>query len=128
MTQKSIVYLVDDEAACLKPVRTMITRLGYDCRAFSEIDEFLTAVLDDENAIVLADYSMPRMNGVELFQRLRDEGIRHPFLLLSGSVDHGTIEAALRSGVLGFMQKPFSVAELQRNIQTAFAVGASSPY
>lgn len=59
--------------------------------------------------LVVADYMLPRMDGVQMVRRLRDEKISAPALIVSGEATISVAVEAMKAGALDFVQKPFDV-------------------
>jgi len=123
---KPTVYLVDDDPVCLIPMEMLIGKFGYDCRAFTGGQELLDAVEAEGNAIVLSDLRMPEISGLDLFTRLRERGIQHPFFLVSGHADPQIIEESMSLGVSGFLSKPVSKQELREVLAITLGAGSSA--
>jgi CheY-like chemotaxis protein len=61
---------------------------------------------------MIADVQMPGMTGIELHNRLVASGQPIPTILITAFPDEGARERALQAGVIGYLAKPFSEAEL----------------
>jgi two-component system, chemotaxis family, chemotaxis protein CheY len=113
------VLLVDDEAAALDLCKRLLERIGFsDIDAVSDGAGALGMLKERKYGIVISDWNMPEMNGLELVRRIRaDEGLaRIPFLMTS--VD-GVVErarAARQAGVNAFLIKPFNDAALKAKL------------
>jgi two-component system, chemotaxis family, chemotaxis protein CheY len=66
--------------------------------------------------IVIADWNMPGMSGLELFKRVRSAKPRMPFLLVTGRDDAASIVAARTHGIPAYVVKPVSPQELNAKI------------
>ena len=66
--------------------------------------------------IVIADWNMPGMSGLELFKRVRSAKPRMPFLLVTGRDDAASIVAARTTGIPAYVVKPVSPQELNAKI------------
>jgi FixJ family two-component response regulator len=107
--------VVDDDASILKSVARLLRRWGYACSPFQSAKAFANQH-DFENAVcVLLDIDLGDGSGIELRHRLREANIRVPVIYMTGNEDPAVREAALRSGCLAYLTKPFS-AETLRNL------------
>jgi len=70
--------------------------------------------------IVVLDMVMPDMDGVECLRRLKEISPDAKVLLMSGFSVEESLEKARRRGAVGFLQKPFSAAELTAELQRFF--------
>ncbi len=70
--------------------------------------------------LVISDFNMPKMNGLQLLHALRvgarTKGVG--FILITGKADRDIIEGGKRLGMNNFLKKPFQVAELKACIET----------
>jgi len=112
------VLVVDDQEIIRSVARDMLEMLGY--RVFTaEGGAEGVAVLEahrDEIDLVILDMIMPGMSGKETFPRLRAAAPGIPVLLASGYSLEGEVAALLATGAVGFLQKPFSAAQLSEKI------------
>jgi two-component system chemotaxis response regulator CheY len=109
------ILLVDDSATMLLSMSSIITRAGLPCEtassaeaAVAKIDKGVTPCL------VITDYHMPGMHGVELIQKLRRMGPTRftPMLVLTTDSDQDKRAAAKAAGATGWLVKPVDQAAL----------------
>src|SRR5687768_6128725 len=67
------LLLCDDEVHILRAAEFKLKRVGYDVRSCFDGQEALEAILADPPDMVVTDYQMPRMDGLQLIARLREE-------------------------------------------------------
>ena len=108
----SLALIVDDESEIRVVTRSMLETLGYEVITADSGEEAITACSCVRFAIVLLDMTMPGLDGSKTLLRLRQEHASIPVLLMSG------YEAPSGSTV-PFLQKPFSLADLEHGVQTA---------
>lgn len=110
------VLIVDDEPALLRMAEKMLTREGYSVVCAPDGARALEIFRERQAQIhaVVLDMIMPGMDGAEVFNALKaeDPGVR--VILASGFSLEGRVSELLASGARGFVQKPFSAAELCR--------------
>ncbi len=115
------ILVVDDNFDALNLVRRMLTDLGIN-QVLTANDGFEAMSLlgeDPDNDlvnIVLCDWNMPRMTGIELLRQIRTVDPSMPFVMITGSADIQSIKEAKSHGVSGYIKKPFSVAELKKKL------------
>ena len=113
------VLLVDDEEMIIEVGQAMLEKLGYRVLAAQGGDAAIAAAGDAANRIdlVILDLIMPGMDGGQTFDRIRAIRPGLPVILSSGYAVNGMAEKVMRRGCNGFIQKPFSIAELSRQIR-----------
>ena len=113
-----LVHLIDDDPALRKSVAFLLTVNGFEVRDYPSATAFLDAA-PVEDGCILTDIRMPGMTGLELVRRLKSEGCELPIIAMTG---HGDVElavAAMKAGVVDFIEKPFSDATLLQALSEA---------
>lgn len=109
------ILLCDDEVHILRAAEFKLRRAGFDVHCASDGQEAWEAIGRQIPDIVITDYQMPRMNGLELCGRLRsDPRTQHlPIILLTAKgFELKAEEVAAQYGVAELVAKPFSPREL----------------
>ena len=119
------ILIVDDDASMRVLVRRMLSRMGVanviEAGSGAEALQLLAAAPVD---LVVCDWNMPAMSGMELLERARALRPDLLFLMLTGRADADSQAAARQAGVAAFMVKPISAPELK--IQLTHLLGASA--
>jgi len=90
--------------------------------AWTELGETaLNMAQSQEFDLILLDVMLPDIDGYEVARRLRELGVKTPFLILSGLVDRDSEFGTLAFGVSDYLLKPFSRAELINRVQAVVA-------
>jgi len=114
------VYLVDDDDAIRRSASFMLKTSGFTVRAFASGVELLKERALMEGCILL-DVRMPIMDGLEVQQALRANGVTLPVIIMTG---HGDVDAAVQAmkyGAVDFIEKPFEKAVLLNAIEEGFS-------
>jgi DNA-binding response OmpR family regulator len=122
MTKK--VLLCDDEIHILKAAELKVSRAGYDVRIARDGEQAWRMILEDLPDVLVTDVQMPRCDGFELSQRIRqDERTRDlPILMLTAKgFELEQQELMERWGIIDIVAKPFSPRELVRRIEAVVA-------
>jgi len=102
--------LIDDNAV----IRNTLTRVYafYDCpiEAVATAEEGLRAMEGKYFDVIICDFHLPGINGVEFFRKLTDSHPQAVKVLISGSGNEEAIAGAFEAGVHEFLKKPFSLA------------------
>ena len=113
------VLVVDDDEAMRMLVCRMLKRMriGSVLEAAGgqqALDTLATG--GDAVNIVICDWNMPGMSGMDLFKQVHATRPKLPFLMLTGRADLDSVVAAKKAGVHGYIVKPISPAELKTKI------------
>lgn len=114
------ILLVDDEAIIRDMATDLFQRMGYTVYTasdgFAALERFQE--LQGEVGVVLLDFSMPRMGGLECLERLRALKPDIRVLFSSGYDLAHELHDHRIPGTWGFIQKPYRISELEEAIQT----------
>jgi DNA-binding NarL/FixJ family response regulator len=116
------VFLVDDHTVLREGLARTLTSLGFD--VVGEAGDGLAAleaVGPLEPDVVLADVSMPSMDGVELTRRMTQDHPNIRVVILSMYADNETLKAALGAGAVGYLLKDASIAEITEVLNSVSA-------
>jgi two-component system chemotaxis response regulator CheY len=121
---KDITILVADDSAGIRTVaKKMFKNLGYSNVTIVDDGtaawEYLQQYAVD---LVVADWNMPKLSGVDLAQKMRrtDKFKNIPFLLVTAEETQDDILAAILAGVSNYMTKPYDAEALQEKIEKIF--------
>jgi DNA-binding NtrC family response regulator len=120
------ILIVDDEPRMAEVVATALSRADYECRTCGSGAQALAALEEFEADIVVTDWKMPDMDGVELLRRLRSERPDLPVILLTA---YGSVPAAveaMRAGAFDYITKPFDNDELRTLVARALKLNRLS--
>ncbi|MFT7667561.1 MAG: two-component system cell cycle response regulator [Planctomycetota bacterium] len=104
------VLAIDDDPVSLKILVSHLTAAGHHVSTAKDGEDALRMVLQDSPQLVIADWKMPRLNGVELCRALRkiSSGQKIYFLLLTGTDDEESVIKAFGMGIDDYITKPFN--------------------
>ncbi|MEQ1864011.1 MAG: response regulator [Micropepsaceae bacterium] len=114
------LMIIDDQVAA----RSMLKKMLKDIN-INQVYESATAqdglkLLDNAPEmvdLVICDWNMPGMTGIELLRQVRSVGSEVPFLLLTGRSDADSVIEARDAGVSGYIAKPYSRDQLEAKIR-----------
>jgi FixJ family two-component response regulator len=117
LQDRNIVFVVDDDPGVLKGVQRLLRQYDYKPILFSSAEAFKNHT-DFESAVcVILDINLNDGSGIELRHRLKAAGIGVPVIYMTGNDDPAVRKAALDSGCIAFLTKPFSVQELIQQLK-----------
>lgn len=113
------ILVVEDEAAIQDLIALNLNQAGHDPHLASDAQSALEHVRDSLPDLVLVDWMLPGMSGIDLVRRLRaQERTRQiPIIMLTARVEEGDKLLGLESGADDYITKPFSIRELNARIK-----------
>jgi DNA-binding NtrC family response regulator len=105
------ILVVDDMAAIRTSLREILEEERHEVVEAKDGEEALKKLSGEDFDIAFCDVKMPKLDGIELLERVKKESISTPFIIISA---HGTRETALeciKRGAYFFIQKPFESIE-----------------
>jgi two-component system sensor histidine kinase/response regulator len=107
------ILVVDDQAANLRVVGTLLQRQGYEVIAAASGDEALARYAESEPDLILLDVMMPGMDGFDVMNALRADGaLKVPVVFVTAAHDRDLLLRAFDAGVVDYVTKPFLPEEL----------------
>jgi DNA-binding NtrC family response regulator len=113
--------IVDDDDVSLAIFSEILKMGGMNCVTASSGKEALNLLSSMEVDIILADYLMPEMDGVELFKEARARGVAMPFVILTG---YGSVDNAvecMKLGIFDYIQKPCDPGRVITTVQRSIS-------
>jgi two-component system response regulator ChvI len=111
------VLVVDDDALFRESLQQNLVEAGFNVTGFADGPSLLRHLETGGRAgLILLDWRMPGMNGIEVLRRLRDGGEPIPVIFLTALSDQMYEEAALIGGAVDFVEKSRSFSILKRRI------------
>src|SRR5579871_2191233 len=108
MPAEGFVYVIDDDEAVRESLSFLLGTADYEVRAFDSAQAFLDQLDGAPFGCVVTDVRMPGMNGLELVRALNEREAGLPVVVITGHGDVPLAVAAMREGVLDFIEKPFA--------------------
>ncbi len=119
------ILVVDDEHSIVDAVATALRYEGYEVEEAASGREALTAVALHEPDLIVLDWMLPDIEGIEVGRRLREQGFKTAVLFLTAKDSTENKVEALRAGGDDYVTKPFSLAEIVARIQAILRRSAS---
>ena len=122
------VLVVDDDPVVADLVAFRLGRMGLEVSVESDGEAGLAAARELRPDLVVLDWMMPRMNGLEVCRALREDpdvGLAAtPVLLLTAKAQEPDLERGFAAGATDFVAKPFSTGELVSRVTAALPPGS----
>ncbi len=115
------VFVVDDDPGTLKGVRRLLRQYGYDSVLFESAEAFQNHNDIDQAFCVILDINLNNESGIEVRRRLKAAGIPVPVIYITANDNKAVRTAALESGCIAYLTKPFSAKSLIEPLEQASA-------
>ena len=113
------ILVVDDDSMNLMRTK-MILGKEYDVLFANSGIEALEKLRHEPVDLVLLDIEMPKLNGIETFERMKEFAPNMPVIFLTASGLEEDVRTAIRLGAVNYLMKPFQPQELMKRIAQEF--------
>lgn len=125
-TDRTRILVVDDEPSIVDAVATALRYEGFDVEEAGTGRAALAAVAQFEPDLIVLDWMLPDIEGIEVGRRLREQGFKTAILFLTAKDAVENKVEALRAGGDDYVTKPFSLAEIVARTQAILRRTAST--
>ena len=106
------VLVIEDDKETAEQLKSCLERAGYDVDVASDGAEGLTRALDAAYTVMIVDRLMPRLDGLKVIRRVREQGKGTPALILSALGELDDRVRGLQAGGDDYLAKPFEPREI----------------
>jgi FixJ family two-component response regulator len=121
LSNRELVFVVDDDPAMLRGVARVLKQHGYDTILFASAEAFKGHNDYERAACIILDINLKDGSGIELRRGLKAAGIYVPVIFMTANDSPAVRAAALQSGCLAYLAKPFSTNSLIEPLRRASA-------
>ena len=123
------ILVVDDELAGIQSLKRGLQLLGHSIIVSESGTEALSIFESEKGGIdlIITDYYMPDMSGIDLLRAIRKINRELPVMLVKAYGSSNILIEALQSGCSGFLEKPFTLEQLESELQRICGQSAPSP-
>lgn len=124
---KPQVVIIDDEEDLLDLYEYNFSKRGFEVLTFSRAQDALEFLYRQQPDIILCDWMMPGMNGLDFCKRVKSnfEMADIPFMMVSCKTERSAVRQALAAGVSDYVSKPIGMNELVAKVN--FILRSESP-
>lgn len=119
MIETPIVHVVEDDAAMLDALSLLLRTAGFACHGFATAEALLADADLSQPLCLLTDVRLPGLDGLQLYRRLVAIGCDPAVVVITGHGDVPMAVAALKDGVMDFVEKPFDPSVLLESVGAA---------
>jgi len=113
----STILIIEDDPALQRGLRDNFQDQGYKVLTASTGDQGLELALSAGPDLLLLDIMLPGINGYEICQAVRREGLDYPIVMLTAKGQEGDIVRGLELGADDYVTKPFGIQELMARVK-----------
>lgn len=121
MSSPLIISIVDDDESVRIAIDSLVRSVGYGSALFSSPLDFLGSTAQSSSACLITDVQMPGMSGLELQERLNEQGSQIPIIFITAFPEKPIEKRARDAGAKAFLTKPFSGQSMLEHIESALA-------
>jgi two-component system, chemotaxis family, chemotaxis protein CheY len=119
------ILIVDDSSTMRRIIGNVVMQLGIDKEDFDEAEDGVKAwgmLANKQYDVILTDWNMPNMNGLDLVKKVRKEGNHQntPIIMITTEGGKGEVITALKAGVNNYIVKPFNAEILKEKLDGVF--------
>ena len=121
LQDQNLVLVVDDDPGILKGIQRLLRQHAYEAIPFSSAQAFKNHTDFEKPVCVILDINLNDGSGIELRHSLKAAGNDVPVIYMTGNDSPAIREAALASGCIAFLEKPFPAQSLIEPLKKATA-------
>ena len=112
------VLIVEDDRSVGSVLQDFLLELGHESELVLSAEGALDRLQQNRPDLILLDFRLPGMNGLDFLQREQVRDSRIPVIVVSGIASEVQVDACLRLGAIEFVAKPIAFEHLQRILQS----------
>lgn len=117
------IFLADDEPEIRSELGRLLSEAGHPCRLFPDGAELLEAVKLERPALIVTDFKMPKVDGLDLLRRVREAGLPVPVVLVTSLAAVDLVVTVIKEGAADYVTKPYSNDQLLHVVDRALREG-----
>lgn len=121
------ILVVDDEASIVDAVATALRYEGFTVEEARDGRDALAAVERFEPDLLILDWRLPDIQGIEVLRRIRERGLQTPILFLTATDTVEDKAEALGAGGDDYLTKPFSLDEISARARALLRAAGGGP-
>jgi FixJ family two-component response regulator len=121
LSNRRVVFVVDDDPGILRGLKRLLREYGYDSLLFQSAKEFQAHRDFDQGICVILDIQLNGESGIDIRYRLNEAGVALPVIYITANDSDAIRTAAMQSGCLAYLTKPFPAKSLIEPIEKVAA-------
>ncbi|WP_448045461.1 response regulator transcription factor [Bradyrhizobium liaoningense] len=124
MPSRKPILVVDDDASMRMSIKRLLRAHGFTALLFDSADALLGHGGCGEAVCIIIDINLNDESGIELRRRLAEHGVATPIIYITGNDNHLSRAAAIESGCIAYLTKPFAAKALIEPIHRAWSTAS----
>ncbi len=121
LRDRNVVLVVDDDPGMLKGIKRLLREHGYDSIMFASAEAFQSYPDFEAACCVILDINLNKESGIDVRRRLNAAGISLPVIYITGNDNPAVRTAAVKSGCVAYLTKPFMARSLLEPLEKVTA-------
>lgn len=118
------IMVVDDEAGICRNAEKILKKNDFEVTSATSAREALELMQKESFNLMITDFVMPQMNGLELLKKVKSQWPETKALTMTAFASTDTAHRAIRLGALDYLPKPFTPNEIREATDRAFRLAA----
>ena len=119
MPTRNSIFVVDDDPSIRVGVKRLLRENGFNARLFDSAAALLNYADFGEAFCIILDIDLNGQSGIDLRRQLVDRGVRLPVIFITGNDSDASRSAAIESGCIAYLTKPFPASSLIEPVERA---------
>lgn len=119
MNETQKVWIVDDDKSIRWVLEKALQKTDVDIKSFSNPDDVLKMMRNEEPDVILSDIRMPGMDGITLLEQIKQQSPDIPVIIMTAYSDLDRAVSAFQGGAYEYLSKPFDVDEVVSLVKRA---------
>ena len=128
MPNRKTVYVVDDDPSMQRSVSRLLNAHGFQSVPFYSAEALQSNGSFDQAFCIILDINLKDQSGIKLRHHLAHAGVTLPVIYITGNHSEATRVAAIESGCLAYLTKPFTATSLIEAVENASTKDAASEH
>ncbi|MBU2578051.1 sigma-54 dependent transcriptional regulator [Patescibacteria group bacterium] len=116
------ILIIDDDEGLVHFLNRFFSRKGYEVKACTDGLAALDLISRESFDLILLDYKMPELNGLDTLKRIKESGVKTPVIIMTAYGTTETAIEAMKKGAYDYLLKPFDRKDLSRTIFDALII------
>ena len=122
LPKRSSVFVVDDDVSMRMSIKRLLREHGFSTTLFGSTKALLDHDDFSKAICIIIDINLNDESGIELRRSLANEGVTAPVIYITGNDSQANRSAAIESGCVAYLTKPFTAQSIIKSIERARAV------